>query len=126
METDTPPVNYPVVNIGGRPYAVKFGIGAAYRLEQQGLRLSQIKQDIVAEVEAGRKLSLIIKLGAAALGTPGATWAALGLSPEQLADTLLDGEFDPLCKAVMDSLLKRSRPAANGSTPATGEQGPSQ
>ncbi len=110
MPEATPPIVYPRVLIDGVSYAVKFGLGAAFRLERYGMNATQLKSDITAEVAAGRNVQLICKLAAAGLGnpTPDGHWIPVSFSPEQIADMVPEKDFGALAEAITQAMLKVS------------------
>ena len=121
-QTDTPPIAYPTLEIGGRTYSLKFALGARYRLELAGVNASNISAGILQEIAAGRNISLVLKLAAAALGTQdGGTWIPAGLTAEALADSLPEARLGEVGAAVLEALVKAYPPPAKAPT-AAGEQ----
>lgn len=119
-QTVTPPVAYPTVNIRGIDYIVKFGLGAMYRMESLGLDMARLREQITAEVEAGRSTQLTFKLLAATLGRQTEKgWEPLGLAPEKLADLMGDDvrQLAVLAEAVKAALVKAQPAETTAQTP---------
>ena len=88
--TNGSPISYPSWEIDGVTYYLKLTFASYALLEQEGVRLDELKP----MVESGKApLSMVLKLGAAMLGTPrnNGRWKSLGLSSLDLADAIGQG-----------------------------------
>ena len=92
----------PTVNVGGKPYAVRFSNGAFYLLSTWGIDLTSISAALNEKFQSGHYTEAMFKLAASSLGSfdRDGNWTSLGMEPLKLADTLLDGEAEPLLDAV--------------------------
>lgn len=115
------PVDYPVVEINGVQFKVKFGLGALYRLERFGISAQDLSGTIERDVAAGRNLQTLFAILAAALGTEDASgsWKPIGLTPEALADMLPTEKLGELSAAISLASGKVSPVETVATLPAT-------
>lgn len=112
------PVTYPEVTVGGKPYLVRFGLNAVYRLSSWGIEADRLKS-ILEEFQTNHaRVENIFTLIAAGLGTlVDGQWHSAKFTPDNLADTLLDGEFPMLAAKLADALGKASPGGTNSASP---------
>lgn len=111
----------PVVQIGGRPYSIRFSQGAFYLLGTWGIDVSRpvaVHNDMIA---SGRSKEYAAKIACAALGNFDADgrWRSLGLPPLEVMDSLLDGEWEALDAAAWDAYKKKLGLVSTTEAPAT-------
>lgn len=116
----TPPISYPTVRVGGKEYQLKFGLAAMFRLNTWGVNVAALDSVVEEWARTGRDLQMVITLGSAALGhLVDEKWASAAMTPIQLADTLLDDEFQAFSSGVVASLGKASLVEKSATQPAT-------
>ena len=121
-QTETPPIVYPTVTVGGVTYSLKFGLGSMYRLERAGVNPGNLKAEIQNALAKGRNLDMIFTLLAAALGqVRDGRWVRVEYSAAELADMMESAEFTGLAETIIAALGKVSPPA--GAPPAAGTTG---
>jgi hypothetical protein len=111
----------PSVQVGGRPFQVRFSQGAFYLLGTWGIDVSRIVGVHNEMISSGRGREYAMKIAAASLGTTDAEgrWRSLGLSPLEVADTLLDGEWETLDATAWDLFKKKLGLVSTTEAPAT-------
>ena len=99
----------PTVKVGGRPYAIRFSQGAFYLLGTWGIDVSRPVQVHNEMIAGGRAKEYAAKIACAALGNfdDQGRWRSLGLSPLEVMDSLLDGEWEALDAAAWDAYKKK-------------------
>lgn len=99
----------PTVKVGGRSYSVRFSQGAFYLLSTWGIDISRAVQVHNEMVGSGRAKEYAAKLACASLGNLDADgkWRSLGLTPLEVMDSLLDGEWEALDAAAWDAYKKK-------------------
>lgn len=118
--TNTPPITYPTVVVGGKQYQLKFGMGALFVLNSWGVDVAHLDAVIAAWTRDKRDLQMVVTLSAASLGrVSDGKWHSESMKPIELADTLLDGEFLALSDAVVATLGKASLGEEAATQPAT-------
>jgi len=92
----------PTVQIGGRPYHVRYSTGAFYLLSTWGIDVTAVAQTLNDKFQNGHYTEAMYKLAAAGLGTidKEGDWETLGIEPLKLADRLKDGEAAALMEVV--------------------------
>ena len=111
----------PTVKVGGRPYAIRFSQGAFYLLGTWGIDVSRPVQVHNEMIAGGRAKEYAAKIACAALGNfdDQGRWRSLGLSPLEVMDSLLDGEWEALDAAAWDAYKKKLGLVSTTEVPAT-------
>ena len=108
------PIEWPKVNLGGAQYTVKLSLGALFRLEEMGLDLNTLGQELSSwkahevngETIAPRiKISVLCKILSAAI-------AERRFLPEVLADMLDISAMPRIVGAIAQALEKIKPPAS--------------
>jgi hypothetical protein len=99
----------PTVKVGGRSYSVRFSQGAFYLLGTWGIDISRAVQVHNEMIASGRGREYEGKLAAASLGNldSDGRWRSLGLTPLEVMDSLLDGEWGELSAASWGEYKKK-------------------
>lgn len=135
METpQTSPVDYPTIEINGTAYRVKFGLGALYRLEQQGLNtgaffdsISGGKDKFGAAVAGelmrdGKFVTNLLRILVVTLGREvEGKWVPLRMSVEELADSLSETGLSAVIEAITAARGKASPSPEESQTAAAVE-----
>ena len=100
----------PSVKVGGKPYQVRFGQGAFYLLGTWGIDVSRIVEVHNEMIGSGRGREYAMKIAAASLGNYDANgvWRSLGAGPLDVADMLLDGEWEALDSTAWEAFKKKA------------------
>ena len=99
----------PTVKVGGRSYSVRWSQAAFYLLGTWGVDVGaavSVHNRMIAE---GRGREYEAKLACAPLGNLDAEgrWHSLALSPLEVMDSLLDGEWGPLSEVTWSEYKKK-------------------
>lgn len=111
----------PTVKVGGRPYAIRYSQAAFYLLGTWGIDVGSAVSVHNGMIAAGRGREYEAKLACAPLGSFDAEgrWHSLGLSPLEVMDSLLDGEWEALSAATWDAYKKKLGLVMTTEAPAT-------
>lgn len=115
---------WPLIQIGGTQYRVKFSIASSYKLSTVGLAPGQMGGAMAELLGSGRQLELDVKLASAGLQSKvKGVWVTADFTPQSLAD-LLDDDTEKLkeLSAAVWIAIKNLLPATtpNPTTPANG------
>ena len=109
------------VKVGGRSYSIRFSQGAFYLLGTWGIDVSRAVQVHNEMVSSGRGQEYARKIACAGLGNfdQDGRWRSLGLSPLDVMDSLLDGEWEAIDAAAWSEYKKKLGLVSTTEAPAT-------
>lgn len=131
----TPPIDYPVIQIAGRFYTLKYSLFAQYNLDKAGVNVAELMQTLIPRLpdgkidptppmKAGRVVAMMTLLSACAAHNFSENGESIW-TPDKWAATIPDNLWAECCKAVAQAVIKAPQAAApSPAPPAVQEMGP--